>query len=1004
MIKSGEKHKSPREIKAANDIQKAMVTIQTGTSAAAAITQLSHNLEHQKAEQDPVKLAKNNVNMMVAAHLARLHTTSSKDVVEGFQHVIPQSPRMSRDNPLMTVLNGGAHIIAMAENKLLQPWVSPIVTASILGTHGYRRGTLDNHSTVDLLDKGRAVQILDKPFEIAHHCIFVSTSPMCTSNHRQKQILLGDQAQHPDAPLETFLTVVQLPIRGIHKRENPLMLHVHLCYNVYEVWDWLETQGLALPTNGGLDAVVHGSTAAVRAALSTQLPNPAHLDSHICTTRAATNFRPENEPKLLSLTDTEQMLKGVMALLYIRIVMSSATDCDREIQILRESLRHTEDKFKQVHKIIVNSSTTPSKRVAAMLYYLYGPNRACQQWQHLYPHGTELTRFVQDLSKVREQLSPWAARHHFKNALLYTAHSAARGAVSPAIRAGKHLLKATVRPVLTFASKMLNFVTAMHLLKPVICCLGFAVLLFTGNDLVKNAIESTSLCATILHVMFGHQLSSAFMTLSNMYMTLQSVRGVNQVTFIVLEIVKLIVKFFNDFLPRSAELFSYCRDLTFGSVLLKGIPLDLAKHAENVARLAAAAAFGFAWVMFPIEAMWNLGKHAGELTHYITQSEPSTSMWIELLTIAYMARNKQFPYIFLRCFQFMCVIHHGPDSTHECEERHKKYHKLYHMLTVVSFAYNIFFGGLMFKLLDSFGSAVATLYGEQGFASKIDAFCLIDLVPQDAEVLRTETEARLGKVADTTGYTEAEQTLREAQAAYVSSRAAQSQLLKLKYSWENGIHKILQREGLPTDGILSPVNKLMNSALGNFKHIVNEDKELLKSLNETRTDIEKLNVYANTTRNITPSREALVNAFKVPDNSLHVTSKESITVLTGSEAAGNAAQMATDVGTALWTAASNLVSRKGAETAASPREFRKLTNTKPPDTFVPKLGLRDVAGLMWKTNLGTPAAPDPGGPHKRSRSLLFKKHNRTANKGNFTMNVEPDQVWDEIPGTTTKTS
>lgn len=686
---------------------------------------------------------------------------------------IPNAQRIA--SPLASIVATGASVISMLDDKLLDPVVTSFLNLSLHGTQAHHlRGKVRHQATLDWLEKADAVEIARVAPEFEQSCLFVSTSKACTPERHADMTQLVHNAHGEDAPLHSILSVASLPVHGSHagSEDDPMHARTHFCYDVASSWIWMVGKGLRIPSEG-LAYLARGTVPEIEAAFPKALPNPARFPNNVCPGRLKMGFEASKEPLNLPWRDVETLLHAVVALLYLEVLeglaAESFSDCGGEMRRVEKSFRGKKDqnaKYKAVFQELVapDDHATPSKRrIALILYYLYGPAGACASFDSLYPHGQAMQEMLRDLSEVREKLAPVAAQVHHRTTIVSLAQTGltrlGRTYMGHAFRAAKSHTKNAVRKVLNLAQKFMDLQFYFSFLKPVFCLLAFAgFFFFSEGNAVKKIVAVHGLEATVLHLLFGKLTSQAFTCLHEVYITMTSISAKNteKALYLVNVIWRYLLGFLEKCLPESKKLWEgaiaayhsgkfagftgyFLQKLPYvGSVA--GTATGIFQDYKNAEALTLSA---MALNLMPLQAFVTLGTKVGECVKYVAPGgafgglHADAPFFLRLLEICVMVWLGNTTYVFLRFMEFLCREFHAERTSKEvkdvCAERAEKYRYTLMFLGTAQRIFAFFATGGIQTLLE----ALSTLLTE-GLEDSFRTVCMGELhVPQLADTVGT---------------------------------------------------------------------------------------------------------------------------------------------------------------------------------------------------------------------------------------------------------------------------
>jgi hypothetical protein len=435
--------------------------------------------------------------------------------------------------------------------------------------------------------------------------------------------------------------------------------------------------------------------------------------------------------------------------------------CKEDMQKLEKKLEMWSPQvaYKKVHQKIVQGWTqdSDSSQLALLLYYLYGPHKACSSFEWLYPHGAKLRGFVEDLARMRDHLSPQSARKHMQWGVSRLAHGLVtrlgrqRG-VHATLHYAKKGVKTVVRSVARFGSMLSQASFWITALKPVICLIGLVVTYYGGfdNKGLTNVITAMGWSRSIVHVLLGDAAGKAMLQISDLYNVLKSMKdstGVDQVLFFGFSVLNYLKEFLTRFLPHSYDVwnkFMAISDATqMAGLFTKGISMFWAGETSNIASTAGASARVAAGVLgviaLPIEAFARLGYHVVSVAQYVSGGE-NMPFYLNALVMFYMAWQGNYAYIVLKFMEYSCTVYHsGSHAQQECKDRVAGYRRLLNFLSSVQFVYKFFFGGL----LSEFIQHVAILLREP-LSTSFRTLCIGEITQPDLAVMRKETLVNMG--------------------------------------------------------------------------------------------------------------------------------------------------------------------------------------------------------------------------------------------------------------------
>ena len=718
------------------------------------------------------KSARAEAYALLAAKVAQLEKSTRYSSAEIAQEVATRLPGAHKGKGrLETISTYGFHILGFLEDNSIKHAL-PFLSSGLLGKDAHA-DRLQHDSTVDWLDKAGAARFADRAADLVHRCVFVSVSGPCSLDRREHMLRLMDEAHADNASLESFLRFTTLPLRGTHSVQNPdahLVMRMHLCYDTYEVWSWLERQGLKLPA-GGLNALVHGTTHELESSLPglSRLSNPAHIDRNVCHAGASANFQALKEPKEVTAVELEEWLRGVLACLYVELLGIAAEEdafvCEREVGVLRGLLedREPQDAFRSVHAQIVGrrGGTSRGRRAALLLYYLYGPEQACASFQWLYPHGEELRDFVHDIAGLRDHLSAQAARKHMKWAVSRLAHAAVtklgrQAGAHAALHYTRKAVRTAVRSAVRLGSLLSQAAFWISALKPLFCLLGLAASFYGGfaNQSTMDILNAMGMFRSIVHVLLGDLAGQTMLRISDLYNVVTSMKdgtGITQIIYIFLKLLDYAKLFLDQFLPGCSVLwnqFIAISDATqqaglassAAQRLVGGLFGDAATSIYNAASITRVAAAMANVVALPLEAFGRLGVHVAKAAQYASGGENSP-FYVNVLVMIYMAWRGNYSMIVLKLLEYSCTTYQeGEDAKRECRERVAGYRKLYNMLVAVDFLYKAVFGELLFDFCEkTLGPLLLS-----PLSSSFQTLCIGEIAEVSKEEMRFQTLKDIG--------------------------------------------------------------------------------------------------------------------------------------------------------------------------------------------------------------------------------------------------------------------
>jgi len=687
---------------------------------------------------------------------------------------VPNAERLA--SPLARMVGLGAAAMSMADDGVLDPAVTAILNLSVHGKHAHHLGGRVKHqATLDWLEKAAAVQIGEVAQDFQHSCLFVSLSKACDAARHAELERRAQRAHEEDAPLQAFLGVASLPLHGSHpgREDDPMHARTHLCYDVAAAWRWLVDKGLRVPPQG-LVHLAHGTVGELQAAFPKALPNPARHASQVCPGRPKAGFEASREPSTLPWRDVETLLRAVVAHLYLEVLETLAAgsfaDCGGELRALERSLGRAagqEQRYRAVFERLLapeQEGASPQRRVALLLYYLYGPAAACASFDSLYPHGEALRELLRDLSAVREKLQPVAAQAHHRAALLSLAQTGlthlGRTAVGRALHAVKRRAKTAARAVVDASMKLLDLQYYLSFLQPVFCLLAFVGLFFSkgGGGQVQQFVAQYGLSGTVVHLLFGKLAAKAFSSLHQVYNALASLKATDKAVYLFNVLVRQLLAFFEEALPNSKKLWEeafYAHNESVWTGWLSSV----AGHVPLVGAFASSALasvkdwYGaqalvngvLACGLMPLEAFVHFGAKVAACVHYVAPGGAIGGLgrrapfFLSVLEILTMIQLGNAAYVFLRILEFVCREFHAEKTSEEvaevCTDRARKYRHALMLLRAGNLVWSLFTGAWIAGL----ASALTTLM-DRGVETGFMTYCLGEVEQPDLQ--RTLGEQR----------------------------------------------------------------------------------------------------------------------------------------------------------------------------------------------------------------------------------------------------------------------
>lgn len=819
---------------------------------------LSRKGEHKKKDDIPARtqeaamaallagFAKTiEVQRRIESEHFRTSVENLADVVKGYggeakshgyiKHAFSYAPLPNADK-----LSGGmAHIAATAlalmnaaEANVLDPMASAMVNLAVRGKKAYHlQGKVEHQASLDWLTHADAVEIAVSPPDFGHTCLFVSASGGCDAARHAHMTRLVEDAHGDDAPLKAFLSVVSLPLHGTHKRneEDPMHARTHLCYDVMEAWTWLVDRGMILP-EGGLVSLAHGTVGEIKAAFPMVLRNPATFSKNVCAGRLKMGFDATQEPSDLPWQDVEMLIRAIVAALYLEVLQDLAShsfaDCGQAMQGVKNSLEKmsgADARFRAVSEELASGKTaSKSRRLALVLYYLYGPGNACSSLDSLYPHGIELRDMLRDLSAVREKLAPRAAQQHYRDEFMTLAQSAkthlGRTTVGHVLHKIKRGAGVAVRAVQDAAAAFADVERYMWILKPVFCCIGMVGYFYSGDARVSALINANGFSTMTLHILFGEATGLAFSRLYDVFGVMNSLKSsyVNQGLYMSKVILNYFINFFDEFLPNSKQLW-----MQAGVAYQKGLQLGMAESAFKTTSEAVAgsgwfgpfgAIFGAAGslasstaglfkdyrkteatvlgleatVLMPLEAFASLGARIGACIQYVCPGgmfgglRKEAPFLLGLLEMMIMIASGNSAYLALRLLEFACIEFHKAktmaDVRSVCEERAKKYRSVLMLVRTFSRLYAFLASGGVTGMVEFLNMIMG-----EGLRGSFENVCVGKLPMQNFEELHNTAKTDLG-VKDTE-YPDLGKADRELMQKFNAAHNAHVNAVQQKYAW-----------------------------------------------------------------------------------------------------------------------------------------------------------------------------------------------------------------------------
>lgn len=822
---------------------------------------LSRKGEHTKKDDIPARTQEAAMAALMAGFAQTIeaqrhrdsehfHTSVEKlaDVVKGYggearshghiKRVLGYVPLPNADKlsgVLAHVAATGLAVINAAEAKVLDPMASAVVNLAVRGKKAYHlQGKVEHQASLDWLTHADAVKIAETPPDFGHTCLFVSASDGCDAARHARMTRLVEDAHGDDAPLKAFLGVVSLPLHGTHKRneEDPMHARTHLCYDVMEAWTWLVNRGMILP-EGGLVALAHGTVGEIKAAFPKVLKNPARFSKNVCVGRLKMGFDATQEPSDLPWQDVETLIRAVVATLYLEVLEDLAAhsfaDCGQAMQEVEKTLKKlpgADARFRAVSEELASGKTaSKSRRLALVLYYLYGPGGACSSLDSLYPHGNELRNMLRDLSAVREKLAPRAAQQHYRDEFMTLAQSAkthlGRTTVGHVLHKIKRGAGVAVRAVQDAAAAFADMERYLQILKPVFCCLGMVGYFYSGDARVGALINANGFSTMTLHVLFGEATGLAFSRMYDVFGVMNSIKSgyVEQGLYLNNVILNYFTTFFQDFLPNSQGLWIQARD-AFHKGQTHATVEVIAKSAEDMAKTGWFGPFGTifgaagslasrtaglfkesrrregtvlgmaATALMPLEAFASLGARIGACIQYVSPGgmfgglRKEAPFLLGLLEMVIMIASGNSTYLALRLLEFACIEFHKAktmaDVRSVCEERAKKYHSVLMLVRTFSRVYAFMASGGVTGMVEF----LSMIMGE-GLRGSFENVCVGKLPLQNFEELHNTAKTDLG-VKDTE-YPDLGKADRELMQKFNAAHNAHVNAVQQKYAWREFI-------------------------------------------------------------------------------------------------------------------------------------------------------------------------------------------------------------------------
>lgn len=777
------------------------------------------------------------------------------DVVKGYggearshghiKHTLNYVPLPNADKlsgGMAHIVGSGLALINAVEAKALDPMVSAMVNLAVRGKKAHHlQGKVEHQASLDWLTHADAVEIAEVPLDFGHTCLFVSASGGCDAARHARMTRIVDDAHGDDAPLKAFLSVVSLPVHGTHKRseDDPMHARTHLCYDVNEAWTWLVKGGMILP-EGGLVALAHGTVGEIKAAFHKVLRNPARFSKNVCEGRLKMGFDATQEPSDLPWHDVETLIRAIAAVLYLEVLEDLAShsfsDCGQamhEVENTLEKLRGADARFRAVSEELTSGKTaSKSHRLALILYYLYGPRKACSSLDSLYPHGKELRNMLRDLSAVREKLTPRAAQQHYRNEFMTLAQSAkthlGRTTVGHVLHKIKRGAGAAVRAVQDAAAAFANVERYMQILKPVFCCLGMVGYFYSGDPRISTLINANGFSTMTLHVLFGEATGLAFSRMYDVFGVMNSLKSsyVDQGLYLSKVILNYFINFFEEFLPFSKLLWTQAgvafqkgqqnalaeflskksQEFSgwfgpFGAIFgaAGSLTADTAGYFKEYRRTEAFTLGVAATALMPLEAFASLGARIGACIQYVSPGgmfgglRKDAPFLLGLLELMVMLASGNAVYLTLRLLEFACMEFHKAKTMAEvksvCEERAKKYHSALMLVRTFSRLYAFLASGGVTGIVEF----LSMIMGE-GLRGSFENVCVGKLPMQDFEQLHETAKKDLG--VEDTEFPDLGKADRELMQKFNAAHNAHVNAVQQKYAWREFIKTRSARHGI----------------------------------------------------------------------------------------------------------------------------------------------------------------------------------------------------------------
>ena len=618
-------------------------------------------------------------------------TFSGKEATMLIQHLVSQ--RLERER--RTTLSGlalklatlGPRVLALAEDRLVQPLLTPIVESMLLGRE--ELGVASN----DLLDEG-LLTVGAAPFEWKDRCIFVSTQGCTSEFKKQTQQVMAAmdsaEAASSAAPLSKFLLVANLHPRGKHeKADDALGLFTHFCFDVPQIWTYLAERGhLQLP-RGGLREVLSSERHLLQA-LRLPLANPAHVAENLCL--APIGFDSSREPKDLASQDIEALLRSVFAWLYVETL--ELLQAQRGRAGVPEGAEGASSEA-ALRSLIMSSSGLPAR-----LRYLFGEDAREADLVKL-----NLDDFLREARAVRRRLVPQAARMHLRNGIATSFSLRAAAARTREALQGNFDLKAVRKGIRRSVSGVRNVHQTVHrfayllsVFKPLLC-FAYLLFLFFKQDVTLNETldpkRGQGILAASVQVLLCKKAAQGLIQINVFWRDLwqhswQGLQGVRQ-------LLVLVGNLLATFLPHSGQAWSFVTDLVKVKLLGDAFGMD-----TRLTRDALLLASNYLAVLWPFEALWRLGSSLnGALAFSVHQG--GSSFTFNMTVAVVLALRGQTLELLLRFLEFMCRAAGYVD----CRRKAERYRSLLRIALPVLHFFSLGYTIFMTKSLEFFASQAA---------------------------------------------------------------------------------------------------------------------------------------------------------------------------------------------------------------------------------------------------------------------------------------------------------